>query len=67
MRAAVANPKPEWQSLSAPGVEFSWEGNDEMDPARGRGWALLDGDEIEGRIFLRRGDDSAFRAVRRGR
>ena len=38
-----------------PGVEFSWEGNDEMDPAQGRGWAVLDGDGIEGRIFFHQG------------
>jgi hypothetical protein len=50
-----------------PAVEFPWDGNDEMDPAQGRGWAVLDGDEIEGRIFIHRGDDSAFRAVRKGR
>jgi hypothetical protein len=50
-----------------PAVEFTWDGNDEMDPAQGRGWAVLDGDEIEGRVFFHRGDDSAFRAVRKGR
>jgi hypothetical protein len=50
-----------------PGVEFTWDGNDEMDPAQGRGWAVLDGDEVEGRIFFHRGDESAFRAVRTGR
>ena len=50
-----------------PGVEFSWDGNDEMDPAQGRGWAVLDGDEIDGRIFFHQGDDSAFRAVRKRR
>jgi hypothetical protein len=49
-----------------PAVEFSWDGNDEIDPAQGRGWAVLDGDEIEGQIFFHRGDDSAFRAVRKG-
>ena len=49
------------------GVEFSWDGNDEMDPAQGRGWAVLDGNEIEGRLFIHRGDESAFRAVRKGR
>jgi hypothetical protein len=27
-----------------PGVEFSWEGNDECDPASGRGWAVLEED-----------------------
>jgi hypothetical protein len=50
-----------------PAVEFSWDGNDEMDTAQGRGWAVLDGDEIEGRIFFHLGDDMAFRAVRKGR
>jgi hypothetical protein len=49
------------------GIEFSWDGNDDMDPAQGRGWAVLDGDGIEGRIFFHRGDESAFRAVRKGR
>src|SRR5215210_4455390 len=46
-----------------PGIEFSWEGNDECDPASGRGWATLalDG-SLEGRIFLHLGDDSSFRA-----
>ena len=50
-----------------PGVKWTWDGNDEMDPAQGRGWAVLDGDEIEGRILFHRGDDMAFRAVRKGR
>ena len=49
-----------------PAVEFSWDGNDEMDPAQGRGWAVREGDEIEGRIFFHQGDESAFRAVRKG-
>jgi hypothetical protein len=56
----------EVQRDGKPAVEFSWDGNDEMDPAQGRGWAVLDGDEIEGQIFFHRGDDSAFRAVRKG-
>ena len=48
-----------------PGVEFSWEGNDEMDPASGRGWATLAADDsLEGRIFFHMGDDSSFRAER---
>jgi hypothetical protein len=45
-------------------VEFSWEGHDEMDPATGRGWAVLDGEEIEGMIFFHRGDDYEFKARR---
>src|SRR5687768_5610063 len=47
-----------------PGIEFSWDGNDECDPASGRGWAVLSDDgSLSGRIFLHGGDDSAFRAV----
>jgi hypothetical protein len=30
---------------------------DEMDPAQGRGWAVLKGDELHGRIFFHQGDD----------
>jgi hypothetical protein len=48
-----------------PGIEFSWEGNDEMDPASGRGWATVGSDgSLEGRIFFHMGDDSSFRAER---
>ena len=43
-------------------IEFSWEGQDEMDPASGRGWAVIENGELSGRIFIHRGDDSAFRA-----
>ncbi len=51
-----------------PGVEFSWEGNDECDPASGRGWAVLEEDgSLSGRIFFYLGDDSGFTAVREGR
>jgi hypothetical protein len=42
-----------------PGVEFSWEGNDECHPASGRGWAVLEeGGSLRGRIFFHLGDDS---------
>jgi hypothetical protein len=47
-----------------PGVEFSWDGNDEMDPAQGRGWAVLDDDRLKGMIFFHGGDDSDFEAER---
>lgn len=47
-----------------PRVDFTWEGQDECDPASGRGWAFLDGDIITGRIFFHGGDDSAFTAKR---
>ena len=45
-----------------PCVEFTWDGNDEMDPAQGRGWAVIDGDEIMGEIFFHQGDESEFKA-----
>lgn len=49
-----------------PGVEFSWEGSDECDPASGRGWAVLEDDgSLRGRIFFHLGDDSGFMAVRK--
>jgi hypothetical protein len=48
-----------------PAVEWSWEGNDEMDPASGRGWAKLAPDgSLRGRIYLHTGDASDFTAVR---
>ena len=30
-----------------PAMEFSWEGNDEMDEASGRGWATRNGDRLD--------------------
>src|ERR1700729_2403064 len=38
-----------------PCVEWSWDGNDEMDPAQGRGWAVIDGNEIRGVIAIHHG------------
>jgi hypothetical protein len=50
-----------------PAIEWSWEGNDEMDPASGRGWAMLQTDgTLKGSIRFHRGDRSGFSAVRRG-
>lgn len=49
-----------------PLVEFTWLGRDELDDASGRGWAVLEGDAITGRIFFHGGDDSAFTAKRAG-
>ena len=47
-----------------PRVEFTWEGNDENEPASGRGWAKLLADgSVKGRVFIHQGDDSAFEAV----
>lgn len=49
-----------------PAVEWSWEGNDEMDEVSGRGWAALARDEkhLHGHIFLHGGDGSGFDARR---
>ena len=48
-----------------PYVEFTWEGNDECDPASGRGWAKLQKDgSLTGHIYFHHGDDSGFKAIR---
>lgn len=48
-----------------PCLEFSWEGSDEMDPASGRGWVVLnDEGVIEGKLFFHLGDESGFTATR---
>ena len=47
-----------------PAVEWTWDGNDEMDAAQGRGWATLDGNEITGMIFFHQGDESEFKAIK---
>ena len=50
----------EGQRDGQPAVEFSWDGNAEMDPAQGRGWAVLQGDELHGMLFFHQGDESDF-------
>ncbi|MDO5745642.1 MAG: hypothetical protein Q4P23_14400 [Micrococcaceae bacterium] len=46
-----------------PGVEFSWDGDDEGQRTNGRGWAAWSEDQsIHGHIFIHQGDDSAFLA-----
>ena len=49
-----------------PAVEFSWEGGDGADgtPLAGRGWAILQDNELHGMIFIHEGDDSEFVAER---
>ena len=47
-----------------PRLEFSWDGNDEMDPAQGRGWAIAEGDQISGMFFFHLGEESRFTAAR---
>jgi len=48
-----------------PAVEFSWEGHNECNPATGRGWAVLDSDELTGQMCFHFGDESAFKAKRK--
>lgn len=43
-------------------LEFSWEGEDEMDPVSGRGWAIITDGQIQGRIYFHEGDESGFMA-----
>lgn len=45
--------------------EFTWEGNDECDPASGFGWVRIkEKDLLEGEIRIHCGDDSTFLARR---
>jgi len=46
-----------------PRFSFSWEGNDEMDVASGRGWVMHDGKQLVGHIYFHMGEDSAFQAT----
>ena len=48
-----------------PAIEWTWEGNNEMESAHGRGWAVLKGSEIHGMIFFHGGDESGFMARRK--
>jgi hypothetical protein len=43
-----------------PVIEWTWDGNDEMDAAQGRGVAILKGAELHGTIFFHQGDDYDF-------
>jgi hypothetical protein len=45
--------------------EFTWEGNDECDPASGSGWlVLMAKKELEGNIKIHHGDSSTLTAKR---
>jgi hypothetical protein len=51
-----------------PAVEWSWDGHDEMDPATGRGWAVLgDNGSLRGKLFFHEGDSSGFTAAPQGK
>jgi hypothetical protein len=46
----------------------AWEQDfvDEMDPAQGRGWAVVKGDELHGMLYFHQGDESEFVAKKKG-
>lgn len=45
-------------------LEFSWMGQDEYDPVAGRGWAIIEGQNLFGRIYFHMGEESWFKAVK---
>ena len=45
-----------------PAVEFTWDGNDESEHVFGRGWAVMNADQLTGMIFFHLGDASGFTA-----
>jgi len=49
-----------------PAIAWTWDGNDEIDPAQVRGWAVVKGDELHRMIFFHGGDDSEFVAKKTG-
>ncbi len=44
-------------------LEFSWDGNDEMNHINGRGYAMIENDRLVGKIFIHNGDNSEFKAL----
>jgi hypothetical protein len=43
-------------------VDFTFEGMSEGDEMNGRGWAKVEGKQMEGKIVFHSGDDSGFKA-----
>jgi hypothetical protein len=53
------------KNMSGEKIEFTWDGNDEMDDAAGSGWLKLkDKNTLEGKIKFHQGDSSLFLASR---
>ena len=49
-------------------AEWTWQGNDEMDPASGRGWSVLQAEgRLEGEIVFLDGDSSGFSAEQKAK
>jgi hypothetical protein len=52
------------QQNGRPHIDFTWDGNDECDPAGARGWVNLQKDgSLIGHIYFHQGDDSGFKAI----
>lgn len=52
-------------TADANAIEFSWQGNDEMDEVDGQGWAEIQPDgSLEGQICFHGGDEANFIARR---
>ena len=46
-------------------LHFTWDGNDECDPASGAGWVkFIDADHLQGHFLFHMGDSSDFLAKR---
>jgi hypothetical protein len=45
-------------------IEWTWDGSNEMEPAHGRGWAVIKGENLHGMIFFHGGAESDFVAKR---
>jgi hypothetical protein len=43
-------------------LEFTWAGQDEGDPVCGRGWAVIDCNKLNGKIFFHMGDETWLKA-----
>jgi hypothetical protein len=59
----------DWRTTTREGkaaVGFTWEGGDGADgtPLMGRGWAVLEGDELKGVFYIHEGEESDFVATR---
>src|SRR5438067_12706779 len=52
------------EATGPPTLEWSWEGDHDADPCCGRGWAILDGDVLVGRIFIHGRDHAGSQATR---
>ena len=43
-----------------PAIEFSWEGHDECEATLGRGWLVLEDEELKGMVYTHFGDESGI-------